>query len=150
MNIGVQAEEAMEHFAEQADVALAGKAIGVQGDFDIHAAQQEAFFETLDQVVTHLDDRRQPTSVQLAASPVVQRQGAAQHFGVVEHRQEVRAQVAEHAPVKTIAVRRVARQGRRAQVAHPQAGPGGLHQGIEQGALQGLARELAVGAGQAQ
>ncbi|MNZ76810.1 hypothetical protein D3C78_953290 [compost metagenome] len=91
-------------------------------------------------MMANLDNRLQAASVQLAASPVVQGQSASQHFGTVEHRQEVRSQMTEHAPMKTLTVGRVARQAGCTQIAYPQAGLGGLRQGVEQGTLQRFTR----------
>ena len=58
--------------------------------------------------------------------------------------------MAQHSPVESIAVRWVARQGGCTQIAHSQAGLGGLCRGIQQGALQSFARELPVSTGQLQ
>jgi hypothetical protein len=37
VNVGIQGEEPVEHFAKQADVAFAGKAIAIEGHLDVYA-----------------------------------------------------------------------------------------------------------------
>ena len=86
MDIGIQCEEAVQQFTKQRDITFSGKAVTVQRHLNIHATQQKASFKTLYQAVLNVDNRLQTTAVHLAFGPVVQRQRAAQNFGVIHHR----------------------------------------------------------------
>ncbi|MNR14205.1 hypothetical protein D3C85_1306670 [compost metagenome] len=98
----------------------------------------------------HVNDGLQTTAVHLTVGPFVQRQGAAQHVGVIHHRQESAAEVTQHTPVKTVLRGRIAGQRRGAQVTDDDTGRGGFHHRIKHGTLQRTPWQLAIGTGQRQ
>ena len=135
IDVGVEREEAAQHLAEQADVAAPGKAVAVERHLNLHAAYQVALLKSPGLTVLHVNNGFQATAVHLAVGPFIQRQGAAQHVGIIHHRQKPAAEVAQHAPVKTVLCRGIAGQRRRTQVTHGDAGRGAFHHRIQHGAL---------------
>ncbi|CNJ05224.1 Uncharacterised protein [Yersinia pseudotuberculosis] len=135
MNIGIQGKEATEHFPEQTNIPGTGKAVAVESDFNVHPAQQIAPLKAFNLAMFNLGDSLQSTSVHFVVRPVIQRQRAAQHFSVIHHPQKTATQMAQHPPMKTVTVGRIARQRRRRQITHPNLGTGRLHHSIQYRAL---------------
>ncbi len=149
-DVGVEREEAAKHLAKQAYVASSGKAVTVEGDFNLHATHQMALCKALCRAVIHVEDGFQTPTIHLAVGPFIQRQGAAQDFSVVHQGKKTAAQMAQHPPVKAVLGRGVARQRWCAEVTHRDAGGSGFHHRIEHGALQRTTRQLAVSSGEGQ
>ena len=96
--------------------------MAIERDFNLHAANKVTLLEALGFAVLHINDRFQATAIHLAVGPLIERQGAAQHFGVVHHRQETAAKVAQHAPVETILGRGITGKRWRTEVTYGDAG----------------------------
>ena len=150
VDVGVERKEAAKHLAKQAYVASSGKAVTVEGDFDLHAAHQMALRKALCCAVLHVEDGFQTPTIHLAVGPFIQRQGAAQDLRVIHQGKKTAAQMAQHPPVKTVLGGGIARQRWCAEVTHCDAGGSGFHHRIEHGALQRATRQLAVGSGEGQ
>lgn len=89
MDIGIEREEAMKEFTKQGDIPLPGETFAVEGDLNVHSAQQKAFFETLNEMVLNINNRLKTTAIHFALRPVIERQRAAQDLRVIHHRQKV-------------------------------------------------------------
>ena len=89
IHVGIQCKKAIEHLAEQLHISLPRKAVAVERDLHIQAAQQEAILKTLDAVVPHVQNGIQTTVVEFIIKPVVERQRTAQHLLLIILRKRV-------------------------------------------------------------